>query len=287
MGGRGGAWAKFKKAAIAHGLGSLPGIGGSGGGSSGGIINPISSAAGSGWGAGTPGGGPMSGFPGYGQSGAGISGTASSQPDSQFGQDPQFSGFVEFHSYSDAYAWHEAHNFNRDQWDNVLTAEEREGIYRYTGSSYGAMNTPLREQTTPETRVVPYIYGAKSGLSKTVNAEDCVVYRGTCMHWAENLLGASPSDMRDPKFLQSRIGARVIDRGFMSTAVTKDDAWGADVTLKIYNRKGTHGMYVDPISMNRGEKEFLLNADTQFIVHSITTDSSGTVEEIVLETVVP
>ena len=51
----------------------------------------------------------------------------------------------------------------------------------------------------------------------------------------------------------------------------------------IFVRKGTKGMYVDPISLNSGEYEFLFNRDTTFKVHMIRTDSSGKIVELVLE----
>ena len=41
--------------------------------------------------------------------------------------------------------------------------------------------------------------------------------------------------------------------------------------------------YVDPISANRGEKEFLFNRDTEFRVHAIKTGSGGRIRELVLE----
>ena len=75
----------------------------------------------------------------------------------------------------------------------------------------------------------------------------------------------------------------VTDKGFMSSGTHKDSSWTADVDYTIFVRKGTKGMYVDPISMNSGEYEFLFNRDTTFKVHMIRTDSSGKIIELVLE----
>ena len=81
---------------------------------------------------------------------------------------------------------------------------------------------------------------------------------------------------------KSRIGKTVTDKGFMSSAVTEADAWFG-VKYKIYVPKGVSGMYVDPISRNSGEREFLFNADTQFIVHEIKTDAYGIITSMTLE----
>lgn len=54
---------------------------------------------------------------------------------------------------------------------------------------------------------------------------------------------------------------------------------------KIYVNKGVSGMYVDAISANSGEYEFLFNRDTRFKVHGIKTNASGRITELVLEAV--
>ena len=59
--------------------------------------------------------------------------------------------------------------------------------------------------------------------------------------------------------------------------------WPADVTYKIYVNPGVSGMYVDPVSANQGEYEFLFNRDSKFKVHQIKTDGKGRIVELVLE----
>ena len=91
--------------------------------------------------------------------------------------------------------------------------------------------------------------------------------------------------MSDSAFLRSRIGKVVRDKGFMSSGTHPDSSWAADVTYKIYVNKGIKGMYVDPVSVNRGEYEFLFNRDTSFRVHSILTDSLGRITKMTLEAI--
>lgn len=199
------------------------------------------------------------------------------------GRKPNRPGFLRFGSQSAAAIWHEANSFSWDQWTRMLSDAERQGIQWYTGSWYSAMNTDLREGNPSSTDVQRLIDGATSGLAKWKAAQDMVTFRGANLHWTANLLGGTEAQMSDAAFLRSRIGKTVTDKGFMSTGTHEDSAWYADVKYTIFTRKGVQGMYVDPISMNKGEYEFLFNRDTEFKVHMIRTNSSGQIIELVLE----
>ena len=199
------------------------------------------------------------------------------------GRMPNRPGFLHFGSQSAAAIWHEANSFSWDQWTRMLSDAERQGIQWYTGSWYSAMNTDLREGKPSSADVQRLIDGATSGLAKWKAAQDMVTFRGANLHWTANLLGGTEAQMSDAAFLRSRIGKTVTDKGFMSTGTHEDSAWYADVKYTIFTRKGVQGMYVDPISMNKGEYEFLFNRDTEFKVHMIRTNSSGQIIELVLE----
>ena len=155
-----------------------------------------------------------------------------------------------------------AANFDRNKWDNMLSSEERNGIYQYTSYWYSDMNTSLRENM-PDSSVSNYIAGATAGLDKFEAADDVVTFRGANLHWTANLLGGSEAQMSNAAFLKSKIGKTVVDKGFMSSGTHQDSSWSADVNYTIFVNKGVRGMYVDPISANRGEKEFLFNRDTE------------------------
>lgn len=199
------------------------------------------------------------------------------------GRLPNWPDFLQFATQRDAIQWHEQNNFNWERWNNELTDAERLGIESYTGSYYSKMNTNLREGWQSTDDIQQLIDGATSGLAKWQAAHDVVTFRGSSLHWTANLLGGTEAQMSDATFLKSKIGKMVTDKGFMSTGTHKDSSWSAEVDFTIFVRKGTSGMYVDPISTYQGEYEFLINRDTTFKVHMIRTDSSGNIVELVLE----
>ena len=159
---------------------------------------------------------------------------------------------------------------------------ERAGIYDYTGSWYTAMNTALRDGSQASADVAEKIANATRVLDRFKAADSFWTYRGTSLEGTSKLLGGTVAQMSDPSFLKSLIGKEVSDKGFMSTAVHSDGAWSG-VKYQIYVPKGAHGMYVDPISANQGEIEFLLQRGTTFKVRRIGTNSAGTLNNLVLE----
>lgn len=216
----------------------------------------------------------MGGRGGAGHSGAGY-----------FGRMPSFPTFRQFATQTDAIRYHQSANFDRAKWDTMLSDDERRGIRSYTGSWYSSMNTPLREGQNVSGSTKDLIDHATSALNKWQAADDMVTFRGANLHWTANLLGGTEDQMSNAAFLRSRIGKTVRDKGFMSSGTHLDSAWSADVIYTIYVHKGTSGMYVDPISMNRGEYEFLFNRSTDFKVHAIKANGQGKITELVLETV--
>ncbi len=220
-----------------------------------------------------------------GRGGASHRQTAGSLVNGQLGRDPRLMGFREFVNYMDADAWHMANSFDWTRWNQILSSAERSGIEEYTSSLYSEINAALRESGSTPDFVQRAIQGAKAGLAKWEASEDFVVYRGANLHWTANLLGGKEDQLSDANFLRSRIGKRVTDKGFMSAAVTESKAWtGPDKVLyKIYVRKGTSGMYVEPVTMSNNEYEYLFNSGSRFVVHEIKTDASGRILSMTLE----
>lgn len=200
-----------------------------------------------------------------------------------YGRFPTFTSFRRFSTQSEASNYHMLANFDQGKWD-ALSDDEKNGVYRYTGNWFAEMNTPLREGTTPSSRAQTYIDGATEALRKWSAAEDVMTFRGANYHWTANLLGGTESQLDNQAFLRSRIGKTVVDRGFMSAGTHENSAWSG-VQYTIFVHKGVEGMYVDPVSANRGEKEFLFNRDVHFVVHQIKTDRSGRINELVLEAI--
>lgn len=212
-------------------------------------------------------------------------GSSGPMPNAVFGYAPSLPHFLEFASQREAIHYHEANNFDQNRWQNVLTDEERSGVVNYTSYWYSDINTDLREGRRSDANVLNMINGATSGLAKFQTADDVITFQGANLHWTVNLLGGTEAQMSDARFLRSRIGKIVTDKGFMSSGTHMDSSWVADVTYKIYVHKGVKGMYVDPVSANRGEYEFLFNRDTSFIVHEIRTDSRGRIVHMTLEAI--
>ena len=192
-----------------------------------------------------------------------------------FGRMPDTSKFLKFPTQAEAEKWHLLNTFDPNKWQSKLTEFERKGIIDYTGHWYSEMNTYLREGRIPSAEVQAKIDGATSGLSKWILPHDIITFRGANFHWTANLLGGTEEQLRDPAFLRSKIGKTVVDKGFMSSGTHESSAWAADVEYTILNRKGISGMYVDAISRNSGEYEFLYNRDTSFVVRNIKTNRNG------------
>lgn len=198
-----------------------------------------------------------------------------------FGREPNFSSFHRFATQREANDYHSTANFDWTRW-RELNASARNGVFRYTGSWYGEMNTSLREGRAASDRVQSYIDGATEALGKWQAAEDMMAFRGAGSYWTANLLGGTENQLSNPAFLRSRIGKTVTDKGFMSSGTHEESSWSG-IQYKIYVHKGVEGMYVEPVTANKGEYEFLFNRNTSFKVHQIKTDSQGMIKEMVLE----
>ena len=186
----------------------------------------------------------------------------------------------------DADKYHTKKNFVQDRWDNDLTANERDGIVTYTGSSYWDMNNALRTDSYSSlnriSRIKKAIDNATSGLEKTLLAEDTVVFRG--MGGADALskwTGIPIDKLKDVSTQQSLIGTRLTEKAFMSTGTNAGSAWSG-IQLEVYLPKGSQAMYVDPISLHRGEYEILVQRNSTFEVQRIDTEPNGYIKKLVL-----
>lgn len=174
--------------------------------------------------------------------------------------------------YSEAEAYAKEHFF--DEAYKKLTSEEKEKIRNYTGSSYTIYNNILRH---PEQYDAPFVSRYKphtdlcqSGLLKTVVNEDIQLYRGISNTeiFAE-MLGVTKQELLDKSNWSSLIGRVYEDKGFSSTGIFWGNGWEKGVKATIILPKGSHGMYVDPMSIHKGEQEFLLPAGTKFKILEI------------------
>lgn len=193
---------------------------------------------------------------------------------------------IKFDSSYDANEYHIKKNFSQDLWDNVLSANERDGIRTYTSNYYKQMNKALKDgsysRLDKNSKLAKAIDNATSGLKKTLLAEDTLVYRGMGYDDALSAWTGIPVDkLSDEAVQKSLIGSRLTEKAFMSTGTTAGSAWSG-IRLEVYLPKGTQAMYVDPISNYRGEYEILVQRNSTFEVKDVKTDSYGHIKSLVL-----
>jgi hypothetical protein len=144
-----------------------------------------------------------------------------------------------------------------------LTHDEVKAIKAYTDGAYKALNQQLRrgQPMTPE----QYTTAAQldTALAKAKITKDTFVYRGLG-DAAEKFFGPEPV-----------IGTIIIDNGYISTAKTKEKAWGG-AKCSIAVKKGQKGMDVQSRSLHPGEKEVMLPRGSMFKITGVK--SGGMVE---------
>ena len=186
---------------------------------------------------------------------------------------------------------HEEMNFSQDMWDDLSQAE-RDGVYNYTGSAYDSINSYLRGISSFDSYEEDYymrmIEGCESALSKSTIAEDTLLYRGMGSKGTlARALGVDRYEVKSMLQDGSLIGQRFVEKGFCSTGIDSGAGWDKQIVLNIVAPKGTEGMYVDPISRHRGEKELLLQRGTVFEIFGVEKlDNEYSEAEYVLNVVV-
>ena len=154
------------------------------------------------------------------------------------------------------------------QWSTGLSQAEYQAVRDYTGSHHLNINNVLRGIESDfaagnESRAV-LIHNA---LENSNIPCDCTVYRGA----SSRALGAY-SNLSDSEL----IGLTIMDEGFMSTSLNRNDAFGGDVQLEISVPAGTHGAYVGYLS-NCGhyESEVLFDAGQRMQITDVRRDMFG------------
>ena len=97
--------------------------------------------------------------------------------------------------------------------------------------------------------------------------QDCVVYRGT----SDKALGMAR--LLPDKMLEGKI---FMDEGFMSTSLSREEAFAGDVLLEIEAPKGSPGVYVGYCSsVGHCESEVLFDAGQTMRIKSVQRDKRG------------
>lgn len=155
----------------------------------------------------------------------------------------------------------------------TLTGKVYDDVRAYTGSHYDTINSSLRSgRGTQRT----------SGIDKAMEPlpDDIMLARGVDHRWVEAYAPGAPRG--DAASIRKALEGKVIvDDGYVSTSIGGQAAFSSQpVSLKIRANAGTHGVYVDPISMHRGENELLLGRGQQMFVHSVKQEGGKVVIEL-------
>ncbi len=145
------------------------------------------------------------------------------------------------------------------RWAKKITPQQLRAIKYYTGDGYEAMNQALRNANKKiNGKIQAKIKAANGGLRQFKLASPLTVFRGTSIEGVKHSLDTQGIE----------VGSQYLDPAYSSTTLKKATAiqFSKHVILKINIPEGYHGAYVDPISKNKGEKEYLLDAGTRMIV---------------------
>lgn len=151
------------------------------------------------------------------------------------------------------------------------TREQRDGLRTYTGVSYSDMNGALRYGGGPE-RIRRHITNARAGMRET--PEDITVYRGAGRGTA---FGFGKGRITNAQ-LEALVGKTWSDPGFTSTA-TRKGGYGSGLRVQtvINVPAGTRGAFVEGVTQNKGEDEFVLDAGTHYKITRYERHKGGKV----------
>ena len=146
------------------------------------------------------------------------------------------------------------------KWSSKIGKKSVQAVGYYTDNGYEKINGYLRSGKGKE-KVVKKAQMVQKGISKFGLRYNTTVYRGISNKGLKLSL--------NNKKLQ--VGSIYQDKAFSSTSLSKQVALGfsSQCLLRINIPAGFHGAYIDPISKNKGEKEYLLKEGQKLIVTKI------------------
>lgn len=166
---------------------------------------------------------------------------------------------------------------DRRAWESFSSAE-KDAVKQYTGNAFKYINKYLRGEGNTlnfyeKAMAKAYIGPLKNALDKCTIKNYITTYRGCSVSALEKLFGGVELSKMNQGSLKKFVGATVKDGGFFSTSPAIP--FSGKVRMSIICPPGTKGLYVDPVSKCKGEKELLLQAGTAFEICDIVKDSTG------------
>jgi SPP1 gp7 family putative phage head morphogenesis protein len=142
-----------------------------------------------------------------------------------------------------------------------LPADELKALQDYSTSGYADLNSHLRglgtENFTPEQLQTRFIEPLDSALARNPLPETVQLSRTTTL------------DAFGTNDLDSLIGSVVNEPGYMSTSIGPITREGWPIHMNITAPQGTPGIYVEPISRIKGEREMLLGRGLDYRVDAV------------------
>lgn len=154
------------------------------------------------------------------------------------------------------------------KWAKGLSHSQVKAIRYYTNNGYHQINTALREPNKKASaKVNASIKAINASLQSFKLTQPVTIYRGISKEGLAKSLGGKTL----------RLGRQYQDPAYSSCTLSQMTALGFSpqhVVLKINLPVGYHGAYIDPVSTNVGEKEYLLASHTKLIVTKIQNAKS-------------
>ena len=156
-------------------------------------------------------------------------------------------------------------------WQKQLTEDSRGAIDAYTGDVYADLNTWLRAGMEDEDEwLESLVADIDAGIAEFNLKREVSALRGTSTGVlkelgldVDNIVGET---LWDPAYLSSTLAKSVAD-DFADIAVRDSGGQRVFLQLDIPSGKG-RGAFVDSVSANSGELEFLIKRDAQFEVYA-------------------
>lgn len=159
-------------------------------------------------------------------------------------------------------------------WDS-LSDDEKKGIIKYTGHSYSRMNKALRGLIAPDAATTKLNNDATSGLKKFSTDRVLYLRRGSSIRALDDPNSGLFSDIPDWRNDTSMLtGLIVKDKAFMSMTPYGTGGFSGDVNFYGILPVGSGGAYVDYISLNPGELEFLIPPGQEWVIHHVDISSN-------------
>lgn len=153
-----------------------------------------------------------------------------------------------------------------DQWAQKLTANQRDGVKRYTDGYYSEMNNWMRKLDTSISQLSKdRIASLQHALDKYTLQKPTVTHRGM----GPEILGlkANASTKQIVARVKKLMGmdAHITDLGFSSAGAASNKAWSKKVVIHTQTPAGKGiGAFVAGQSQYHSENEFLYNSGTHF-----------------------